>query len=92
MRSNNRSAGELRPFSVNADIQPQAYASLLIKTGNTHVICAVSLEGTSARRFSKVRAQRLDNRGIFHSYLVPLRRDIGAKSGGSRDGAWKFSG
>ena len=44
MRSNNRLADELRPFSVQPDIQPQAYASLLIRTGNTHVICAVSLE------------------------------------------------
>lgn len=44
MRSSNRSADELRPFSVEPDIQPHAYASLLIRTGNTHVICAVSLE------------------------------------------------
>lgn len=44
MRSYNRSADELRPFSLELDIQPQAYSSLLIKTGSTHVICAVSLE------------------------------------------------
>lgn len=44
MRSNNRANDELRPFAVERGIQPQAYASLLIKTGNTHIICAVSLE------------------------------------------------
>ncbi|MCG6931212.1 MAG: ribonuclease PH [Desulfofustis sp.] len=44
MRSGSRLPDELRAFSVDYDIQPQAYASLLMKTGNTHVICAVSLE------------------------------------------------
>jgi len=44
MRSNNRTNDELRPFAIEPGIQPQAYASLLIKTGNTHIICAVSLE------------------------------------------------
>jgi ribonuclease PH len=44
MRSDNRAADELRPFAVVPDIQPQAYSSLLIKTGSTQVICAVSLE------------------------------------------------
>lgn len=44
MRHDNRAADALRSFSVEHDIQPQAYASLLIKTGKTHVICGVSLE------------------------------------------------
>jgi len=44
MRSDYRQADQLRPFSVKPDIQPHAYASLLMQTGNTHVICAVSLE------------------------------------------------
>lgn len=44
MRSENRANDGLRPFSIEWDIQPQAYASLLIKSGRTHVICAVSLE------------------------------------------------
>jgi len=44
IRSHNRTADELRPVSIEPDIQPQAYSSLLIKCGNTHVICAVSLE------------------------------------------------
>lgn len=43
-RSNNRGFDELRLFSVERDIQPQAGASLLIKTGNTQVICGVSIE------------------------------------------------
>ena len=44
MRSDKRASDQLRPFSVEPNIQPQAYASLLIRTGNTQVICAVSLE------------------------------------------------
>lgn len=44
MRTDNRAADELRPFAVEQGIQPQAYSSLLIKTGGTQVICAVSLE------------------------------------------------
>ncbi len=44
MRRDKRQVDQLRVFSVHPDIQPQAYASLLIKTGNTQVICAVSLE------------------------------------------------
>lgn len=44
MRKNNREAEQLRPFSVQRDLQPNAYSSVLIKTGDTHVICAVSME------------------------------------------------
>ena len=44
MRSYNRSNRELRPFSVERNIQPQATASLLIKTGETQVICGVTAE------------------------------------------------
>jgi len=44
MRFNNRKAEDLRPVSVKYDYQPNADASLLIKMGNTHVICAVSVE------------------------------------------------
>lgn len=44
MRKNNREADQLRPFSVQKDLQPNAYSSVLIRTGNTHVICAVSME------------------------------------------------
>ncbi len=44
MRKNNREAAQLRPFSVQKGLQPNAYSSVLIKTGDTHVICAVSME------------------------------------------------
>lgn len=44
MRYNTRANNELRAISIEPEIQPQAYSSLLIKAGNTHVICAVSLE------------------------------------------------
>lgn len=87
MRSNNRSADELRPFSVEHDIQPQAYASLLIKTGSTHVICAVSLEG-KVPPFLEGRAQGW----ITAEYsILPgatssrYRRETGGQSGRSME-------
>ena len=44
MRSNSRANDTLRPYSVERGIQPQAHASLVMRTGNTQVICTVSLE------------------------------------------------
>ncbi len=44
MRKNNREPDELRPVSLERNFQPQADASLMIKTGNTHVLCAVTVE------------------------------------------------
>ena len=46
MRSNNRAPDSLRPVSIERDFQPQADASILIRMGNTHVICGVSIEET----------------------------------------------
>lgn len=44
MRANNRTADSIRPVSIERDFQPNADASILIKQGNTHVICGVSVE------------------------------------------------
>ncbi|MBW1637395.1 MAG: ribonuclease PH [Deltaproteobacteria bacterium] len=44
MRKHNRAAESLRPVSIEKGIQFQAYASVLIRMGNTHVICGVSVE------------------------------------------------
>ncbi|MBU0485453.1 MAG: ribonuclease PH [Proteobacteria bacterium] len=44
MRSNNRANNEIRPLSIEYDFQPQAAASVLIRMGNTHVLCGVSVE------------------------------------------------
>ncbi len=44
MRSNNRADNEIRPISVEYDFQHQADGSVLIRMGNTHVLCAVSVE------------------------------------------------
>jgi len=44
MRTNNRQNDALRPVVLERDFQPQADASLLIKMGNTHVACAVTVE------------------------------------------------
>ena len=43
-RTDARGAEELRPITIEPDIQPGAYASLLISCGGTAIICAVSLE------------------------------------------------
>ena len=44
MRKNNRKNNELRPVFIERGFQPQADASVLIKMGNTHVLCAVTVE------------------------------------------------
>ncbi len=44
MRNNNRAPDELRPVSIERGVQFQADASVLIRLGNTHVICGVSVE------------------------------------------------
>ncbi len=43
-RVNNREYDSLRPVIIEKGIQPQADGSVLIKMGNTHVICGVSVE------------------------------------------------
>lgn len=43
-RINGRSWDRIRPVTIERDIQPQADGSVLIKMGNTHVICGVSVE------------------------------------------------
>jgi len=44
VRNNNRKPDQLRPVIIEKDFHPGADASLLIKMGNTHVICAVTVE------------------------------------------------
>ena len=44
MRSYNRQHDMLRPVSIERGVQPQADGSVLIRMGNTHVICGVSVE------------------------------------------------
>jgi ribonuclease PH len=87
MPRNNRAPDQLRPFSIEFGIQPQAYSSLLIKTGNTQIICAVSLEeqvpafleGTSK---GWITAEYSILPGATSSRY---RREIGARSGRSME-------
>jgi len=44
MRYNNRKMDRIRPVSIDRGLQPQADGSVLIRMGNTHVICGVSVE------------------------------------------------
>jgi ribonuclease PH len=44
MRQDQRAANQLRPVSIEYDAQPNADGSVLIKMGNTHVLCGVSIE------------------------------------------------
>lgn len=43
-RHNGRHPEELRPVTIIPNFQPQADSSLLIKMGNTHVLCAATVE------------------------------------------------
>ncbi|NTV12412.1 MAG: ribonuclease PH [Desulfobulbaceae bacterium] len=44
MRTNNRATDQLRPLAIEYGFQAQAAGSVLIRLGNTHVLCAVSVE------------------------------------------------
>ena len=44
MRTDQRGPDELRPFSIERNFQPGADASIFIKLGNTHVVCAVTID------------------------------------------------
>lgn len=44
MRNGNRPADGLRPVSVEYGVQPNADGSVLIKMGNTHVLCGLTVE------------------------------------------------
>ena len=85
MRHDNRAPDALRSFSIEQAIQPQAYASLLIRTGNTQVICGVSLENQVPPFL-----EGSDQGWITAEYsILPCatssryRREIGARSGRS---------
>jgi len=49
MRKNNRQDNELRSVSIERGFYPNADGSLLIKMGDTHVICAASVEESVPR-------------------------------------------
>src|SRR5215475_5697213 len=46
MRTDNRQPGDLRPVEILVDYLMTAEGSALIKAGNTHVLCAASVEDT----------------------------------------------
>jgi ribonuclease PH len=46
MRTDNRGLGELRPVEIVTDWLATAEGSALIKVGNTHVLCAATVEDT----------------------------------------------
>lgn len=43
-RTNNRPADAIRPVSIERNYQPNADSSILIKMGDTHVICGLTIE------------------------------------------------
>src|SRR5450756_2430101 len=46
MRTDKRTAGQLRPVQITAGCLMTAEGSALIKMGNTHVLCAATVEDT----------------------------------------------
>ena len=68
MRSNNRKPDSLRPISIERGLQYQADGSVLIRMGNTHVICGVSVE-EKVPPFLQDSRTGLDNRGIRYAPL-----------------------
>src|SRR5579885_1139080 len=47
MRTDKRQASELRPVTIETGYQMTAEGSALIKVGNTHVLCAASVEDSA---------------------------------------------
>ena len=45
-RHDHRRADQLRPVSIETDVLKFAFASALIRAGDTHVLCATSVEET----------------------------------------------
>ena len=56
VRSDGRGPMDLRPISIELNVQPSAAGSVLIRWGGTHVICAASIE-------NRVPSHRLDSGG-----------------------------
>ena len=46
MRTDKRTAGQLRPVQITTGCLMTAEGSALIKMGNTHVLCAATVEET----------------------------------------------
>lgn len=44
MRPSNRQTNQMRPISIECNVNPYAEGSALIKLGNTHVLCTASVE------------------------------------------------
>ena len=44
IRTDGRSNGQLRPVTITPNAQPYAEGSVIIETGQTRVLCAVSVE------------------------------------------------
>lgn len=49
VRSDSRTANQLRPVRITPGFMPNAEGSALIETGNTHVICTASVESSVPR-------------------------------------------
>ena len=49
VRSDGRSANQLRPVKITPGFMPNAEGSALIETGQTHVICTASVEQSVPR-------------------------------------------
>lgn len=56
VRSDGRGPRDLRPISIELNVQPSAAGSVLIRWGGTHVICAASIE-------NRVPPHRIDSGG-----------------------------
>ena len=67
-RNDQRSQDELRPVEITLGIQSYAEGSVLIKAGDTHVICSASIE-ESVPNFLKDQ-----NKGCL-LYTSPSPRD-----------------
>ena len=64
MRSDNRTAGQLRPIKITRNFTEYAEGSVLIECGKTKVICTATVEDSVPRWLKRFWA-RLGNCGIL---------------------------
>ena len=58
MRSDNRTAGQLRPIKITRNFTEYAEGSVLIECGKTKVICTATVEAPPADEFLQLHWRR----------------------------------
>ena len=70
MRSDNRTAGQLRPIKITRHFTEYAEGSVLIECGKTKVICTATIEENVPRWLKRFRSRLGDCRVFFVATIL----------------------